>query len=245
MGRRWKLNYTEGACFLVTLEGGGFARGVVARHNRRGVVFGYFFGPPLTSVEEATTDDLRPERAVLRGMFGDLFILQGKWPILEQVKNWVPKEWPMPPLVRVDDAARRATLSYYDDRTFRGLREEEVPLSAVKLYPYDSTMGAGAAELCVARLLSHFQEPPELGVTTTAQILAGSPILVVTHDAEEGGWQFLGGKATDPSDRRTVPLQEIEKMDPGIIELSDLPLGWMAIRTTVGANWVRWAMKKA
>lgn len=44
MARR-KLNYKEGDWFAVPLGGAGYALGLVARVGRRGVTFGYFFGP--------------------------------------------------------------------------------------------------------------------------------------------------------------------------------------------------------
>lgn len=88
-------------------------------------------------------------------------------------------------------------------------------------------------------IVSSFHEDPGIGVITTAQVLAGAPILVVAHDADDGGWQFLCGTTGDPSDGRIVHLHEIERMDPTVGELADLPLGWMAFRTTVGGAWKR------
>lgn len=38
-------NYREGSRFAVPLRQGGYAVGLVARVNPRGVLLGYFFGP--------------------------------------------------------------------------------------------------------------------------------------------------------------------------------------------------------
>jgi len=76
-----------------------------------------------------------------------------------------------------------------------------------------------------------------LGVITTAQALAGAPILIVAHDEDDGGWQFLCGTTTDPQDGRIVHLAEIEAMDPSVGEVADLPMGWQAVREQPGAPW--------
>ncbi|MCI0527762.1 MAG: immunity 26/phosphotriesterase HocA family protein [Nitrospira sp.] len=82
MARR-KINYSEGTCFAAPLRKGGFARGVVARMDGQGIVFGYFFGPQLSSMEETqVTSELQSERAILCGRFGDLGLLKGEWKII-------------------------------------------------------------------------------------------------------------------------------------------------------------------
>lgn len=154
MRRRMKVNYLAGSCFLVPLRNGGYARGVVARLNGKGLVFGYFFGPRLASPEDASACGLRPDQAVLIGKFGDLSLTSGAWKSLGLVEAWTPKEWPMPPLVRVDEATGQATLSFYDERTFECIKEEVAPSGSQDRYPYDRTMGAGAVEIRLSKLLS-------------------------------------------------------------------------------------------
>lgn len=84
-----------------------------------------------------------------------------------------------------------------------------------------------------------FDEDRRLGVITTVHVLAGDAVLMVTHDADDGGWQFLCGKTNEPSDGRIVALEEILQMDPTLAELADLPLGWIAFRAQVGVAWTR------
>ncbi|WP_437327752.1 hypothetical protein [Sorangium sp. So ce381] len=84
-----------------------------------------------------------------------------------------------------------------------------------------------------------FEEDPHLGVITTAPVVAGAPILMISHDADDGGWQFLCGSTTDPGDGRIVHLEEIIAMDPTVEEVADLPLGWVAFRSKVGGAWTR------
>lgn len=84
-----------------------------------------------------------------------------------------------------------------------------------------------------------FDEDPRLGVLTTAPVLAGAPILMISHDADDGGWQFLCGSTNDPSEGRIVHLKEIVAMDPTVTQVADLPLGWIAFRSMVGGDWIR------
>lgn len=84
-----------------------------------------------------------------------------------------------------------------------------------------------------------FDENPRLGVLTTAAVLAGAPILMVTHDEDDGGWQFLCGTTNEPADGRIVHLEEIVARDPTVAAVADLPLGWLAFRSAIGEEWNR------
>jgi hypothetical protein len=51
---------------------------------------------------------------------------------------------------------------------------------------------------------------------TTRQVLEGAPILLVTHDADDGGWQFLCGTSDDTEDGRIVGMgQMYDRSLPG------------------------------
>ena len=84
-----------------------------------------------------------------------------------------------------------------------------------------------------------FSEPPNLAVITTNRVLEGSPIVLVTHDEDDGGWQFLCGTTNDTADGRVVSLAGIVSLDASLEELADLPLGWSASRAKPGDPWVR------
>jgi len=84
-----------------------------------------------------------------------------------------------------------------------------------------------------------FREDPQFGVITTAAVLSGAPIVMVSHDVDDGGWQFLCGTTQDPADGRIVHLEEIVAMDPTLLEIADLPLGWVAFRGAPGGAWTR------
>lgn len=66
-----------------------------------------------------------------------------------------------------------------------------------------------------------------------------APILWVSHDIDDGGWQFLDGEAVTEADASVVSLREILELDPTIKDIADLPLGWQAERTGVGKPWKR------
>ena len=86
-----------------------------------------------------------------------------------------------------------------------------------------------------------FTDPKNLAVITIARIVDGQqPILYVSHDADDGGWQFLDGGTVSEEDARVVSLQEMIKRDSTLRELADLPLGWKAEREAVGKPWRRY-----
>ncbi len=85
-----------------------------------------------------------------------------------------------------------------------------------------------------------FRENPRLGVITTITVLEGAAsVLLVSHDADDGGWQFLCGTTDDPKDSRIVCLADLVDRDRTLAEVADLPLGWVAFRTAVGGEWTR------
>jgi hypothetical protein len=85
-----------------------------------------------------------------------------------------------------------------------------------------------------------FNQPRNCGALTTRQILDGSePILFVSHDADDHGWQFIGISPALVSDGRIVCLEEIVRLDPTVLEVADLPPGGRAIRAEGGGQWSR------
>ncbi len=154
MGKRRKLNYEEGSVIVFPLKKGGFARGVVARMDGKGGIFGYFFGPKLASIDDASMDGLQPKNAIWLTEFGDLGLLENAWTVIGKLPNWNREEWPMPPLIRLDEVQHRATLVFYDDRTFDRIREYEVDFSLAKSYPREGSSGYVAVEIWMSKLLS-------------------------------------------------------------------------------------------
>ena len=65
------------------------------------------------------------------------------------------------------------------------------------------------------------------------------PVTFVSHDAEDGAWQFLGDSMCDASGPVVVCLHHPIDRDPSLAELADLPLGWYAERDSAGEPWIR------
>ncbi|HWE95810.1 MAG TPA: hypothetical protein VG269_17730 [Tepidisphaeraceae bacterium] len=85
-----------------------------------------------------------------------------------------------------------------------------------------------------------FDQPRNCAVFTLRPIVfAGAPILHVTHDEEDHGWQFLGLEDADVGQAAMVSLGEIVGLDPSVLELSDLPPGWHAWRESKSSPWRR------
>lgn len=87
-----------------------------------------------------------------------------------------------------------------------------------------------------------FSDPKNVAVFTVADILERrAPILLVSHEEEDGGWQFLTGDDLPPQEHwKLVGLSEIVSLDPSVKELADLPLGYSASRASSTDTWQRW-----
>src|SRR5262245_29350389 len=91
-----------------------------------------------------------------------------------------------------------------------------------------------------------FPEPENVATMTVRQIAhGGQPILLVSHDADDGMWQFLTGGPIEMADATLVSLREGYRIDPSVGELADLPLGWTAERSAVGQPWQRQPIDEA
>ena len=85
-----------------------------------------------------------------------------------------------------------------------------------------------------------FFEPRNVASFIVKQIVyGGKPILYVTHDEDDGAWQFLTDEEAIVDDLIVVSLNEIVKLDPSVNELFNLPTGQYATRKFVGDKWVR------
>ena len=85
-----------------------------------------------------------------------------------------------------------------------------------------------------------FDQPRNCATLTVRQVLDGSePILLVSHDEDDHGWQFIGISDASLADAKLVCLEEIVHHDPTVLEVADLPPGWLASRDRVGGAWTR------
>ena len=83
-----------------------------------------------------------------------------------------------------------------------------------------------------------FNEPRNWHAITIRQVLDGSePILIVSHDADNHSWHFIGSSNPCRENRRVVCLETMVAHDPSILQLADLPLGWRATRHSPKHPW--------
>jgi hypothetical protein len=85
-----------------------------------------------------------------------------------------------------------------------------------------------------------FKDPQNTAAFTSKSIVERTDwIQYVSHDEEDGAWQFHSEQGTREEGARVVSLEEVVKLDPSIESLFDLPLGWCAWRKTRDADWHR------
>ena len=86
-----------------------------------------------------------------------------------------------------------------------------------------------------------FSDAPNVAVITTREIVEGRTwIAIVSHDADDGGWQFFGPRgAGTEGDARVVSLRSIVEADETIKDLANLSLGWQACREQKADLWIR------
>lgn len=85
---------------------------------------------------------------------------------------------------------------------------------------------------------------PFYDASNTATIICGhvindgKPILFVSHDEDDGIWQFLCGKIHETDDAKLVSLKYVFDFDYSVGDLADMPCGYYATRETQKDNWV-------
>jgi hypothetical protein len=84
-----------------------------------------------------------------------------------------------------------------------------------------------------------FADSPHTGTYISKAVYEHTePVTYVSHDADDGAWQFLGDSMTE-SGGVLVCLHHPIDEDPSLVELADLPLGWWAERAAPGEPWHR------
>src|SRR5262245_12378484 len=85
-----------------------------------------------------------------------------------------------------------------------------------------------------------FDQPPNCAVVSLRSIVFdGRPILFVSHDEDDHGWQFLDGGEPDVANAAVVALSEIVDLDPSVLAVADLQPGWHAWRKSSDNVWQR------
>jgi hypothetical protein len=142
-----RQRYRDGDWFAVPLGDGTYALGRIAR-SKSGIVFGYFFGPPLDHVP--SLDEVGSRTAadsVTQMLFSHLGLRDGEWPVLGQTE-WNPEEWPLVEFERrIDD--KLYAVRWNEETLNDEISSVRLDPSEAGQRPSDALAGAGAA---VARL---------------------------------------------------------------------------------------------
>jgi hypothetical protein len=83
-----------------------------------------------------------------------------------------------------------------------------------------------------------FNEAENTACITCCHVIKDNkPILHVSHDANDGMWQFLCGKSHDTKEAMVISLNAIYLHDLSIASIANLPLGSIADRNNVNSKW--------
>jgi len=63
------------------------------------------------------------------------------------------------------------------------------------------------------------------------------PVLLVSHDADDGSWQLIGASDADGSTGKLGHLHHALDEDQSLIDVLDLPAGRSAERAGLGTPW--------
>lgn len=84
-----------------------------------------------------------------------------------------------------------------------------------------------------------FDQPPNAACIACRSVIAGEPVMLVTHYDDDHSWAFLDGKTSDTREALVVAMSEVLSAHPELFEIADLPAGWTARRAVVGDPWVK------
>jgi hypothetical protein len=85
-----------------------------------------------------------------------------------------------------------------------------------------------------------FPDPPHTSVFLSQAVHSGEEaVTYVSHDIEDGAWQFLGDSMSGDLEPVISCFHHPIDQDPSLKELADLPSGWCAERDAPGKPWIR------
>lgn len=83
-----------------------------------------------------------------------------------------------------------------------------------------------------------YDEPNTVVILCSHVINRDEPILFVSHDEDDGIWQFLCGKTHEVEDAKLVFLQSVFELDNSIETLAEMPCGCCATRKNREDEWI-------
>ena len=83
-----------------------------------------------------------------------------------------------------------------------------------------------------------FKDTPDTACIICQHVLDGkNPITFISHDEEDGMWQFLCSEDHILEDVRLISLAEAFQIDGSIGQVADLPRGFVMERTEPKGRW--------
>lgn len=83
-----------------------------------------------------------------------------------------------------------------------------------------------------------FGDASNTAIFTCCHVIENNePILYVSHDEDDGTWQFLCGKKHEENEARIVSLHSIYLKDKSVGTLAEMPCGCCAERKDKNAEW--------
>ena len=76
-------------------------------------------------------------------------------------------------------------------------------------------------------------------ITTKNIVNKKKSILLVSHDEDDGMWEFLDGDDVKEEDAMIVSLFEIVQLDSTVNQIADLRLGWISYRDSIQNEWIK------
>lgn len=84
-----------------------------------------------------------------------------------------------------------------------------------------------------------FYDAPNTATIICCHVMNGDkPILYVSHDEDDGMWQFLCGEAHEMEEANLISLRFAFELDNSIGALADMPCGYYAERETPNEEWI-------
>jgi hypothetical protein len=161
MTAKGRIRYSEGQWFAVPLIDGGYALGIIVRgsYETKGGL-GFFFAPRYANIPDATETHHRSStEAILTAWFGDLGIIEGRWPLVGSTDEFNRDKWPVPKFKRIDPIKRSVgwLVEYSNDAaglTEPPVRETVHTAAELTSFPKDGVYGARALEIRLTKLLT-------------------------------------------------------------------------------------------
>ncbi|MDR3108510.1 MAG: immunity 26/phosphotriesterase HocA family protein [Planctomycetaceae bacterium] len=159
-----RIQYNEGDCFAFPLEGGGYARGIIARMNGKGKILAYYFLPRFDTLEKVVFEnDLQAINAFYVGFSGDPGLRYQSWSVIGRVQPWDRKNWPMPVFGLVNTLSingKEFTTSQfrcYDEKTLQWVKTETVSVELASKLPRDGSAQNGWIESVMSKIITDIE----------------------------------------------------------------------------------------